>query len=593
MKKIFLLIGISALSLLLMGAGKFDKYLGEYREADTSTATAAKNTLNLISISSANYTDKAGDYACEGTGSDQTTFATAIAAMEAGDTLVVYPGTYTFSDTLTIDKSINLEGVDRSLCIIQATGNYDLISVTASGCTFKYLSFIATAGQTETTHPLFSIGADKITIASCFFNGNFCMKLGYAYQTIADNYFLGGVGIDMSLASPNSTTWSVIERNLFGTAGSYITTAITCSTNTCSYMVISENIIKATNAIAINGTSPISDITIINNNIFGAVKSISIENYHADRILINDNTVETGAVAVGLDLNGITNSQVCNNIIKNPTANYVSLSNDYDQPCTNNSILGNRGIGSASGGITEADANQDYNTYSANSCGTVTIAGAHSVNRDVVTISDSDRSTGWTSTTLGVSQRAAEQAFQFYAPEYVLVERVEVVASGAVSSGKVRQLDGNQTSITFSNLNGDVDRRYKIKMLYANGYAGVNNVMVNPRGDNTAANYNQEYLYSNNTTPYAGIDATATGLTLTWSNMVGITTGTMEIWAKSGTVRLTETLANAVNPATQSYNVLLNFGMWGNTADNIDSLVINAPHDIGVGSYIELYKLSQ
>lgn len=198
----------------------------------------------------------------------------------------------------------------------------------------------------------------------------------------------------------------------------------------------------------------------------------------------------------------------------------------------------------------------------------------------IPSVSDSNRSTGWTSTTQAPSLRAVEQAMAQYAGEWQLVERHTVTGSAI-------------TSYTFSGLDGDSDKKYKIVARIINGYAGAVSFGVQCKTDTTASNYPFQYL--------RGVD---TGVTSGRGTFSGFNFGYMvsgdklyteqTIYATSGQFRPCTGFINYLN-GTTAINVCAMSSWWLNSVDSIDQLKILGDQTgcLGVGSVFELWKLAQ
>lgn len=353
----------------------------------------AKNTANLVSISTTG-SDHVGDYVCDGT-ADQTEFATAIAAMKAGDTLIVYPGTYTFSDALTVDKSISIVGVDRSLCIINIVGNYTGLNITSSGVSIQYLKFATTAGQTVASAAVTINGCDKISVSSCWFASSIGVAIAgtSSYPFIRENYFEAaaapvGLMVGVSLSSACVVSYASIQQNLFY----LLHFAVKSANSNCGFTnsIITENYIRGYDGMSFINAS--NSITISDNYIYflsnfgiGFV-STGIASANNINISIHGNNItgHTGTT-VGVVLKAMTDVNFSGNIIKGPASayNYVTMGDGQaGQGVIRANITGNSFNGSTSLGITESGAS-DYNVLSGNSNpGTVTLAGANSIDRD-------------------------------------------------------------------------------------------------------------------------------------------------------------------------------------------------------------------
>ena len=146
----------------------------------------------------------------------------------------------------------------------------------------------------------------------------------------------------------------------------------------------------------------------------------------------------------------------------------------------------------------------------------------------------------------------------------------------------------------FLGLNGNIDRRYKL-VANVKCSAGPSIVCAFPNADTTAANYDQEYLYSGGTT-VGGIKPGPVGLRFGYCNSAGTwTTGEWMMWAKTSVPRMARGLSEQTITAGtgMDYHGFAST-LWKNTTDNITSLRV-APQtgNLDVGTEIELWKLAQ
>ena len=70
------------------------------------------------------------------------TIGAAISAASAGDTIIVWPGTY--AENVVVNKQLQIIGTSRSGSIIQVSSGHALY-VSADGCTIKSIKAITTA----------------------------------------------------------------------------------------------------------------------------------------------------------------------------------------------------------------------------------------------------------------------------------------------------------------------------------------------------------------------------------------------------------------------------------------------------------------
>lgn len=119
----------------------FDTTTGKLlKDSGFSAADLARTDVKTIGPSGST-----AKYVCTGT-ADQTTFATAVAAMSAGDVLIILPGTYNFTAGLGIDKQITVVGSGEAT-VIKSIGNTSLFYLQASGISMDSVSFNLNTAQ--------------------------------------------------------------------------------------------------------------------------------------------------------------------------------------------------------------------------------------------------------------------------------------------------------------------------------------------------------------------------------------------------------------------------------------------------------------
>ncbi len=148
------------------------------------------------------------------------------------------------------------------------------------------------------------------------------------------------------------------------------------------------------------------------------------------------------------------------------------------------------------------------------------------------------------------------------------------------------------TSYTFSGLNGDVDRRYKIVTHMINGAVGPTGFdAVYANSDNNSANYNGYWLQTDG----SGSGAIAGWWTVYQESATVVADSAVEIFAKTGFNRQSQGQGMRSNSSGVITISGTAFGIWKNSSSNITSLTYQSrtSNGIGVGSYIELWKLAQ
>lgn len=154
-----------------------------------------------------------------------------------------------------------------------------------------------------------------------------------------------------------------------------------------------------------------------------------------------------------------------------------------------------------------------------------------------------------------------------------------------------------QDGYTFSNLDGNTDRRYKIivaRLVPANSPANVE-VLIRPNGD-----ANQNYQYFPMETSGSSVSTTSvtnyTGMTISYfpSSPAGCYE-ICELFAKSGDYRGMLSQFLRISGTSLSMDGS-KYQIWKNTTSNITSLTIataSGSNHFGVGTSIELWKLAQ
>jgi hypothetical protein len=148
------------------------------------------------------------------------------------------------------------------------------------------------------------------------------------------------------------------------------------------------------------------------------------------------------------------------------------------------------------------------------------------------------------------------------------------------------------TSHTFSGLNGNVDRKYKISIKISGSTAG-GNIFALINNDTSSNNYVQRY-YSNGGNAIQGGD----GDNFIYVGDIGSTgystIADIELYAKTGTTR--PFLIHSMSQSNiTDMNTMYIPGYWKNAIDNITSITIYSSNNLGIvpSSYIELWKLAQ
>jgi len=151
------------------------------------------------------------------------------------------------------------------------------------------------------------------------------------------------------------------------------------------------------------------------------------------------------------------------------------------------------------------------------------------------------------------------------------------------------------TSLTFSGLDGDADVLYNVLVRSVNGSGLLCGFTFNLNGD-SAVNYGSQHLVGINASVSASRTVGGSSLDIEWA---GISAGALHhfsilLYAKSGYVRtaIVNTAENISGTTVDKTNLI--GCSWNNTANAIQSLVLNASqaNGIGIGTHIELWRLN-
>jgi hypothetical protein len=151
-----------------------------------------------------------------------------------------------------------------------------------------------------------------------------------------------------------------------------------------------------------------------------------------------------------------------------------------------------------------------------------------------------------------------------------------------------------QTSMTISNLLGNTDILYRLKVRAVSGIAN-NNFYVRPNND-TGGNYGNQILTGNNTTVAAARDTSETyfWLTNTADNDANeIADSEMIIYAKSGYIRPAIVTSSEKITGTTVTQSNLYGQAWADTTNQITSMVVTSgDNGLGIGTAITLERLN-
>ena len=176
-----------------------------------------------------------------------------------------------------------------------------------------------------------------------------------------------------------------------------------------------------------------------------------------------------------------------------------------------------------------------------------------------------------------------------------------LLVEGSLNAGVFQRIYSNTltsaaTSITISGLNGDVDKVYRIKCRFVNGYNVAANFMARLNNDSGASNYGYQSLDGTNATATALRDTAEAQLALGYCSTLNyISMGEGLLYAKSGYVRtFLNEYSNSITGTTVTA-IFIKGQSWNNIVDNISSIVVLADqtNGLGAGTVIELYALRE
>jgi hypothetical protein len=191
----------------------------------------------------------------------------------------------------------------------------------------------------------------------------------------------------------------------------------------------------------------------------------------------------------------------------------------------------------------------------------------------------------------GISREGTAPDMEQYLSEWVMIQDVLIVTSGGVTNGNHVQLNGAQTSYTFTGLNGNADLRYKMYFFFNLAGSGTVTSAITCNTDTNTNNYPYQSLIAATTTVSATNNHDNNGWFVGYITTTQYNNADLEIWAKSGTPRFAKQSMDLYTASAMTA-VRRSDGIWTNTADNITQLVLTASAAGGltVGSYFALYK---
>ena len=351
----------------------------------SGSTTVLQRKLGIITIGTLSSN---ADYICDGI-ADDVQFNAAISGMESGDTLRVLSGTYNISSTIIVNKGIEIIGSDRTLTIINISGDFTGMKLSAPDCFIHFLTIVndnntADAGNKTA---ILQLAEDRQKVED---NSLIWTKFGYTnailanrrYHKISRNILLAQNCIQLSWTDNTGyvgmpPTAVVIENNEFGRLydGSYCIVGVYFNNCQGSDFKITDNTFLCFNSLMV---SDLCSRMNINGNVISDVNGMYFSG--CSSININSNIFNSGyAAANTIEFNNVTLAVVDSNVFAGGAGdNFVKISGASSKI----SVTSNQGTGTPTGGITETGTS-DYTSCAGNTVmGTVTLIGAHSINRD-------------------------------------------------------------------------------------------------------------------------------------------------------------------------------------------------------------------
>ena len=197
--------------------------------------------------------------------------------------------------------------------------------------------------------------------------------------------------------------------------------------------------------------------------------------------------------------------------------------------------------------------------------------------------------------TVNVSNAGFELVYADVARGWVVAQNVaNIKQAGEWVLKERKEFASAATSYTFTGLDGDSKRRYKIIVFMLNGTGSYVFMTMNT---DTGTNYIKQNLRVSNTSINGYVNDNLSGMSIGYvSNSATLGTVSESIlYAKSGSYRTcSSNVYCQASAATDLMSDRLNF-VWRNSVLNITQLVFTADTSLGIGagSYIELWELAQ
>ena len=168
---------------------------------------------------------------------------------------------------------------------------------------------------------------------------------------------------------------------------------------------------------------------------------------------------------------------------------------------------------------------------------------------------------------------------------WTLVSRVPITASLPATDGGI--------ITSFSNLNGDLDKRYMLVVSAIQGAVAESGIEVYFNADNSGSHYWHQDFYGRDTSAAANVAGSPRNNIYVGYHMAALTHsfGLLEIDARSGSPRICD--QRMTYGATGGLTRSVGAAIWNSTANITDmTIVADKANLVAAGSYIELWKLN-
>ena len=297
-----------------------------------------------------------------GTGpGNYTTIQAAVDAAFPGDTIYVYNGTY--SELITISKSLTLIGEDRDTTIIHGDGAGHVIYATSDWVNIT--GFTATNGGTGMGyHGMYFRFVENCTVTNNTILSNYAAGIDFMFAeniTIDGNHISGNFEAGIRITGSNNT---IINNTIRRNDGYGI------------WVVESTETVINNNTVARNYNTGIeilntANTAISNNTVWGNEMGNGIRLWQSIRITISNNSVLSNWID-GVNLWFSDNNIISNNTVINPLRD--GISSYY----SNNNTIANNVLANSAKAIVLSDSNDSAvvnNTVTCNYCG-ISLSGS-------------------------------------------------------------------------------------------------------------------------------------------------------------------------------------------------------------------------